>query len=772
MPTFTLLGKQVLRLPFIKNTSLGHEILHSWFGNSIEPDYHTGNWSEGLTTYLADMAYRTEAGEGIAARKETIQKFRSYVDDTTPPLRQFVSAGHNTTAGRAERAVGYGRAAMLFHELENRIGRTIFRQAMQSFYHDFKGTSASWADLQSVFEKNSGLDLSLFFKDRLARNDLPDISLSELHTAHDHQSHQVSFRLTQNNAEPYDLLVPFTIQTMDGDIRFTHLITEKTTEISRSVNSQPLGITIDPEYNFMRVLTEKEASPCWSELMGTKDVLVILSDANDEKTYAPFIHFGSRFSWQITSGEKLSQKDQAEKNLIFLGPAPFYQGLYGKQNHNKSGFTMEVKYHPVQQHRIIAQVTSTNEEETAAAISRLSHYGKYAYLSFRQGKLTERRTSTADYGIHLPIETKPYGFKVSKMTGFDSLAAELEKHRIIYIGEQHTSRADHLLQLMVIEAMYKKDHNLAIGMEMFPHSSQQAINDYIFQDHIDEKTFLKQSDYYNVWRFDYRLFRPVFAFAKRNKIPIIALNLDSAIVSNVFNKGGIANLSAEAETVIPKNRKLDLPGYTERLRRVYTMHSTMTDTGGSVEDFIESQSLWDEYMAESISTFAINNPATRLIVLAGSQHTRKDSGIPPRVGRRLDIPQASVINLATNSLSGDELSRTTDFAFFLESAPLPPQGKIGVVLEEIEENDLSGLKIIEFSQSSQAAEGELLPNDVITRINNDRVKTMTDVLISMFDKSIGEKISLMVKRKNSKAVWEEHIHNVELTTPQKRAPHP
>ena len=31
----TLLGQAVVRLPFIKDTSLGHEVLHSWFGNSV-----------------------------------------------------------------------------------------------------------------------------------------------------------------------------------------------------------------------------------------------------------------------------------------------------------------------------------------------------------------------------------------------------------------------------------------------------------------------------------------------------------------------------------------------------------------------------------------------------------------------------------------------------------------------------------------------------------------------------------------------------------------
>ena len=79
MPTFALLGQLVLRLPFIKNTSLGHEIIHSWFGNGVDVDYSEGNWCEGLTTFLADSAFRKDHGEGVADRQESITRYLSYV---------------------------------------------------------------------------------------------------------------------------------------------------------------------------------------------------------------------------------------------------------------------------------------------------------------------------------------------------------------------------------------------------------------------------------------------------------------------------------------------------------------------------------------------------------------------------------------------------------------------------------------------------------------------------------------------------------------------
>ncbi|MBX9637491.1 MAG: M1 family peptidase, partial [Nitrosomonas sp.] len=66
MPTLTYLGVDVLQLPFIRSTSLGHEVLHNWWGNGVYPDYKSGNWSEGLTTFMADYAYKEQESDAAA----------------------------------------------------------------------------------------------------------------------------------------------------------------------------------------------------------------------------------------------------------------------------------------------------------------------------------------------------------------------------------------------------------------------------------------------------------------------------------------------------------------------------------------------------------------------------------------------------------------------------------------------------------------------------------------------------------------------------------
>jgi len=42
MPSFTLLGEQVIRFPFILHSSYPHELLHNWWGNGVFVDFAAG----------------------------------------------------------------------------------------------------------------------------------------------------------------------------------------------------------------------------------------------------------------------------------------------------------------------------------------------------------------------------------------------------------------------------------------------------------------------------------------------------------------------------------------------------------------------------------------------------------------------------------------------------------------------------------------------------------------------------------------------------------
>ena len=159
MPSFTLLGEQVIRFPFILESSYPHEILHNWWGNGVYPDYETGNWSEGLTAYLADHLFREMDGLGHEYRKEMLARYKNYVADGADfPLSQFTSRN-----SAASQAVGYGKTLMLWHMLRIQLGDELFLAGLRKFYEDYKFKRATFEDISLHFTNLSGLDLSGFF---------------------------------------------------------------------------------------------------------------------------------------------------------------------------------------------------------------------------------------------------------------------------------------------------------------------------------------------------------------------------------------------------------------------------------------------------------------------------------------------------------------------------------------------------------------------------------------------------------------------------------
>lgn len=772
MPTFTLLGQIVLRLPFIKETSLGHEIVHSWFGNAVEVDYSQGNWCEGLTSFLADHAYREEKGEGTADRLESITRYHNYVhNESAIPLMAFTSASHNQPMAKAKRAVGYNKGSLFFHELRTKIGRQAFRKGLRLFYADNTGKKASWVDIQKSFEEASGAKLGRFFTERLARNYIPELGVEDIRIEYSNDNPALTFSLLQQSEKPFSLVVPIQIKTMSATIKVNTEITELKTRVTIPLNQRPLEFTIDPEHTFLRQLSDEEQPAVWAGFLGSQKPLVILAKESDRDLYQPFLDALGELKLTVTTATEINNQEISENDLLFLGlnQAPG-RALFGLPNHPEQGFTLDVRRNPLNRNHVAVLVSSSGKDQTVAVARRLSHYGKYSYLEFKNGRNVTKKIQPTNSGLRFILEELPAGGTTSNLTSFVQVVDKLADARVVYVGETHTSFADHLLQLRIIEALHKKHPNLAIGMEMFPASSQPALDRYTLSgEMVDERTFLKESDYYNVWRFDYRFFQDILRFARKNRIPVIGLNLDRKIVSEVFRSGGTDSLAQEVKDLLPRDRNLDMEGYSERLSFMHNVHMQGSHGSGAESGFIQAQGIWDETMAENIAAFLSKKPDYQLVVLAGSQHTRKDSGIPPRVARRLPVPQASVLNIYNDSEPAD-LSQVADYYFLATSAELPESPKIGIVLVTQTEKDQTFQKISQLSPHGKAAAAGLREDDILKEVNGYPVSNMADLRIAMLGTTTGETIDIKVVRKKDND--NELLFKVELTLPPPSPPHP
>jgi len=308
---------------------------------------------------------------------------------------------------------------------------------------------------------------------------------------------------------------------------------------------------------------------------------------------------------------------------------------------------------------------------------------------------------------------------------------------------------------------------MAIGMEMFPQSSQQALDEYIDGTITTERDFLKKSNYFTVWGFDYRYYREIIDFARLKGIPIVALNIDKAIVSKVFQEGNLDGLEDYQFQMIPAERDLDVPGYSERLSQAFSSHNTKTFSPEKIGGFIQAQSIWDETMADNIVNYLGSHPKKRMVVIAGNGHVYKDSAIPVRVKRRMNVPQSVLVSM-NHATTGLQTGYKVDYLVYTNSFDIPPAPKVGVVLQEETISDTSDeirVRITQISPHGKADEGGLKENDIILSIDGEKITSITDLKISLLDKSPGDKVTMKLLRENVLFPDKELEVEVELTAP-------
>src|ERR1700683_3950275 len=87
----------------------------------------------------------------------------------------------------------------------------------------------------------------------------------------------------------------------------------------------------------------------------------------------------------------------------------------------------------------------------------------------------------------------------------DALVTQLATDRVVFVGEIHDRYDHHLNQLEIIKRLHELDPNLAIGVEYFQQPFQKQVDDYI-AGRIPEDEFLRTTEYFSRWGFDYRLY--------------------------------------------------------------------------------------------------------------------------------------------------------------------------------------------------------------------------------------------------------------------------
>jgi len=405
MPSYTLLGSQVIRLPFILSSSYPHEILHNWWGNSVFVDYSSGNWCEGLTAYMADYLISEQRGRAHEYRRDTLQKYRSYVRDGRDfPLSEFRSR-HSA----ATEAVGYGKMLMVYHMLRQKVGDEGFRKWAARFYREQKGRQASFADVRASFAAVAGEDLERFFADHVSRAGAARLAVSAQAAADPTGGWSVTGTLSQTQGgAPLYLEVPVAVQTAGAPVLATVRMDGANATFAAHADAQPLALHVDPWFDTFRLLDPREVPPSLGQVFGEPQPLAVLpagapaaelaawralvegwrSDSHrpEVRTDAEVTRLpADRAVWLLGRGNALGRAlDASPEWTLAAGELVVGRERLPLAAHS----AVVVRRNPGDLEKAVAWVFADDPAALPALGRKLPHYGKYSYLGFAGAEAT------------------------------------------------------------------------------------------------------------------------------------------------------------------------------------------------------------------------------------------------------------------------------------------------------------------------------------------------------------------------------------------------
>ena len=408
-PSFTLIGGRVLRLPFIIPTSLRHEIAHCWWGNGVLVDYASGNWSEGLTTYVSDYRFRELQGAKAAqdSRRQMLRNFTELV----PPGGEFPLTRFTSRSDPLTKAVGYDKATMVFHMLRQRVGDQTFWSTLKRIAEERLFKTTSWSDIQAAFESACGCSLDVFFRQWVMRSEAPRLSVEAITREKTPGGARIRGFIRQR-APAFALDLPIRLSGTAKTHTQKIFVDAEQTPFDIELPFVPQRLEVDPEIEVFRRLAPEEMPPTINRLKSARDILVVLPDGPAaSQARATADRFGQALGVprvEMITAAQWSPQAARRPNIVFMqaeGIAlPVDMGAngvtvttedfalnaasYERHRHTYVG----IHPHPERPEGFVAFYLFGRDEDRRRIATKVPHYGRYSYLVFEDARNVAKGT--------------------------------------------------------------------------------------------------------------------------------------------------------------------------------------------------------------------------------------------------------------------------------------------------------------------------------------------------------------------------------------------
>jgi len=320
------------------------------------------------------------------------------------------------------------------------------------------------------------------------------------------------------------------------------------------------------------------------------------------------------------------------------------------------------------------------------------------------------------------------------------LYQNLAEADVVLLGETHDRMEHHRWQLHTMAALHARRPDMVIGLEMLPRPAQPALDAWVAGE-LDESTFLEKSEWARAWGFDARLYLPILHFARMNRIPLLALNLDRPLIARLREEGWDSVPPADRHHITPPAPATD--SYRDYLGEVLVAHPTGAEDGGDLDRFVAAQLVWDRAMAAGLAQAV--DEGRFAVGLMGSGHLEYGHGVPHQL-QDLGVTNARVLlPWEVDAECTGPKPGVADAVFAIASGDryeLPRPLLLGVRIED----DTEGVRIQFVMEDSVAEKAGLQVGDVVTSASGLETRILTDLQAIVRRQQPGNVMPLTVLR--------------------------
>jgi len=335
------------------------------------------------------------------------------------------------------------------------------------------------------------------------------------------------------------------------------------------------------------------------------------------------------------------------------------------------------------------------------------------------------------------------------------LIAALARRPVVLLGEQHDNAEHHRWQLQMLAALHAHEPDMIVGFEMFPRRVQPALDRWA-AGVIDVQKFLAESDWGKVWGFDPGLYLPLFHFVRQNRLAMIALNIDRALVAKVGRegwaaipagqRGGLSDPAAASDAYLSYLAGVYASSHRRDGARATEADPASVMQGDGFKRFVAAQLTWDRAMAEALAEAHRKRPASLVVGVLGQGHARSGQGVPHQL-TDLGIADTAIVLPVESANACKELPPTIADAVFVVASPqqveqAPPKPRLGVMIESSD----NGVRIIQVGKEGVAESSGLAAGDIVVSAAGRPIQKVSQLIAIIGRQAPGTWLPLIIRR--------------------------